>query len=131
MNYHSTFDTVNIDARTLRKLRKRLNASERALFAANLATGDACLENIPPALGAKLLGVSVGYVHTMRRATNQERLAVVCGAATISALHNRHRHQPPDDAAVERTVTKLGPDRVMRALERLTAPKAVALQAAE
>ena len=128
---HYSLDAVNIDARLLRKFKQKLNISERALFAANLATGDACLKNIPPTLGAKLFGVSIGYVHTMRRATNQEALAVICGATTISALHNRRLKQAPDDAAIERLVVKLGPDRILRALERLTAPEAVVVEAAE
>ena len=130
MNYHSVNGAVNvIDARKLRKLRK-LSPAERALAAANLVTGATTLGNIPPAFGAELLDVSVGYVETVRKATPEERVHLVWGITTLSALHNRRRHQPPNDAAIERFLIKLGPERVAKVLTRIILASSD-LQAAE
>jgi hypothetical protein len=74
----------------------------------------------PASQAAAVVGISRSYVSTARHASAEDRLALKRGWLTLSWLHNK-RQKRMTDAAVERAVVRLGPDRVLRALDRLTA----------
>jgi hypothetical protein len=64
----------------------------------------------------------LSYLNTIRKASDDERKRLACGRLSLSSLHNAHRRRPVSDADVEAMVKKIGPDRIWRALDRLTSP---------
>ncbi len=132
MKQFNTKNLRNVEGRNLRRILKRLSASERALLAADLETGAIHLDKLSRAQSTALLEVAGSYVESARKASPDERRQIAAGRIGLSRLHNRHRHEPTSDAQIERLFVKLGPERVSRVLDRiidrLTAP---GLQAAE
>jgi hypothetical protein len=118
----------SINGRQLAYRLQKLNSAKRALLARDLECGAVHLQNLTRPQAATLTRVSVSYVNTVQRASLEERKRLACGLLTLSALHNKHRRQPVSDADVERIVIKIGADRVMSALDRITAPVLVAAQ---
>ena len=119
----------DLDGRKLSRRLHKLNATRRAQLAADLVTGELCFLNLTPRQAAELLDVSRPYIDTLTRATVKDRARLEYGLVTLSELHKRRRQ--PTDSDIERMVTKIGPDRVWRVLDKITAPKPHHLVAAE
>ena len=100
-----------------RKPAPTLSTERRAMAALELVEGPA---RWPARQAAALVGISATYLSTARHASAEERQALERGWLTLSWIHNKRR-RAPTDAAVERAVKRLGPDRVLRALDRMTA----------
>jgi hypothetical protein len=115
-------DPDKISGRQFAHRLTKLNTTERALVAYGLECGAVHLQNLTRPQAAMLTRVSVSYVNTIQRASPAELELLACGWLQLSELHNKHRHQPATDADVEQVVLKLGPNRVMSALDRITAP---------
>ncbi|MGY3125004.1 hypothetical protein ACVWXQ_008941 [Bradyrhizobium sp. S3.14.4] len=113
------------DGRKLSRLRN-LSAEKRALLAFDLQHG-ARLYNLTRAQAAAVAKVAPSYIGTVATASDEERQRLAYGWTSLSAIHNRHR-RPATDADIERIVKKIGPDRVMRALDRITAPELAAAE---
>ena len=101
-----------------RRVQRGLSPTFRALLAYQLESGGVCVHHLTRKQALALARASSGYVSTVARLSPQERDQLGKGILSLSALHNR----PPTDADVDRIVTKLGPTRVMAALDRLTRP---------
>ncbi|MDI2073898.1 MULTISPECIES: hypothetical protein [Bradyrhizobium] len=112
---------TEIDGVWLSRHLNRLSPAERALLAYQLSEGS--LRNPTRPQSAMMMRVSVSYVNTIAAATAEERVLLECGRLALSDLHNKHRRGPVNDANVERIVLKLGADRILRALDRITAPE--------
>ena len=67
-------------------------------------------------------------VNTIGAATAEERELLERGRLTLSDLHNKHRRCSVTDEDVVRILFDLGPDRVYRALDTITAPTRVAVE---
>ena len=117
----------SIDGRQLSRRLKKLSPEKRALLAHDLERG-ARLENLTRAQAAAMTKVAPSYIATVDRASAEERKQLGYGWLTLSWLHNAHRRRPVTDADVERIVKKIGADRIMRALDKITSP---VLEAAE
>ena len=66
---------------------------------------------------------------SLRLASLTRRQAAAIAKVSLSTVaRERHPQPPPTDAAIERVIKRLGCDRVMAALDRLTTPT---MQAAE
>jgi hypothetical protein len=105
-----------------REKRRGLSPTHAALLAYELEIGAAWLHDFPRRQACRLTGASVGYVSTIAHATPDERAAIRRGALALAKLHNKPKAQPTDDE-VNRLVATIGPDRVMAALDRATAPR--------
>jgi hypothetical protein len=101
------------------RLRAGMSPTFRALLAHEFESGACWLHSLTRRQACALTGASIGYVHTLAHATEQEREAVKRGVLSLSDIHNR----PPSDAAIDRVIARLGPDRVLAALDRLTMPQ--------
>jgi hypothetical protein len=116
----------HIDGRRLGRRLKKLSITRRAMLACDLECG-VPVQNFTAGQASMLAKVPACYVRALRRASDEERRALERGSLSLSAL--QHRPRPITDAELERVVVKVGPDRVMRVLDKLTAP--VPLVAAE
>jgi hypothetical protein len=102
----------------------RLSTSQRVLAADDLASGGKTASGLSCAQVAHLAGVSVSYLSTVAHCTPAERQQLRSGALTISALHNSKRKTKPDsDNEIDRIVERIGPERLLAALDRYTAPQ--------
>ena len=118
------FSAVNTSVRDIdghrlsRRLQRGLSATFRALIAYELESGGAKLHHLTRKQSVTLVGANSGYVGTVSRLTPHEREQVANGILSLAAIHN----QPPTDVDIDRIVTRIGLDRVMAALDRLTRP---------
>ena len=94
--------------------------TQLALLAHALSTGMTRVERFTSKQARLLTGASFGYTNTVAHLSDRERDALRGGFLSLSECHNR----PPTDAAVDRIVAKLGAERVLDALDRLTRPAA-------
>jgi hypothetical protein len=86
-----------------------LSAGARRLLACKLAAGEAVLDKPTRSQAALLLGVSASSVAAIARSRGSR--------AT-------RPNKPMSDAAVQRLVARIGPQRIFDALDRATAPVA-------
>ncbi|MCK1447752.1 hypothetical protein IVB34_34440 [Bradyrhizobium sp. 2] len=114
------------DGRQLCRRLRKLSPAERALLAHDLEQGS--ISNLTGPQCAALAQVSLSYLNSVRRASAEERERLALGCVSLSCLHNQYRHRTATDADVERIVVKIGPDRVMRALDAITRPMAEAAE---
>jgi hypothetical protein len=112
-------------------LREFKTATWRAFLALDLAS-----DGLTLAQACAVAGASIGYVATLRRLTTYERNAVREGRVSLGSFHTRKpfavkpehgKHfdgdvPTPSDDEVERIVLRLGPMRVLNAVDKLTAP---------
>jgi hypothetical protein len=110
-----------ITGRRLSRLIKQASAADRALLAHKLEQGEVLLVRPTRAQATMLAHASPSYVGTIGRLTADERLQLARGELSLSRLHNNHRYVATD-TAIDRIVAKLGAERVMAALDRMTAP---------
>ena len=107
-----------ITGRELDRRIEQSNPTQLALSAYDLSTGTTRVERFTNKQARLLTRASYGYCHTVAVATDRERAALRGGFLSLSELHNR----PPSHAAVDRIVARLGAERVLDALDRLTRP---------
>jgi len=108
----------DINGRKLaRRLKKGLSPTFRALLAHEFESG-AVLHDLTRRQACKLLQVGASYVGTVAKSSPENRKKIERGELALSALHNT-----PTDRQLDRLITRLGPDRVMEALDRCTRPQ--------
>src|SRR5262245_52326230 len=101
-------EVKNINGRRLRRRRKGLNPTHRALLAYELEVGGASIHDLTRRDACRLTGASVTYVATLCRISDEERERIQRGQLTLSTFQNK----PPSDAYLDRLVLKVGADRV-------------------
>jgi hypothetical protein len=111
---------IRMSGRRLNRLAKGASPTKLALLAYGLAKGKAPVLGFTYAQAAGLVGASIGYVGTVGRLTDAERLRLSRDELSLSRLHNRRR--VPTDTEIDRLVATLGPERVLAALDRATTP---------
>jgi len=119
----ATGGAVKIDGRKLAKRRRRISATHRAMLAYQLAHGEVVLSRLTNAQACAIAGANREYVATIAAASDLDRGRVRQGFLPLADLHKR-RKQTRSDTAIDRLVERIGPARVMQALDRLTAPRA-------
>jgi hypothetical protein len=118
----------DINGRKLfRRLKQGLNPRHCALLALELEQGTAILHHLTPRQAQKVTRANQRDVAALRRATAEESAQVKLGLLSLAELRNRTA-RAPTDATVDRTITKLGADRVLQALDRITQPTLVAAE---
>jgi ethanolamine ammonia-lyase large subunit len=110
-----------------RKVRRGLSPTHAALLAYELETGTLRLYGLPRHEACRHTHASASYVATIARATAEERAALKRGEIALGQLHNKPK-APPSDAEVDRIIAKIGPDRIMAALDRYTQPHLMAAE---
>lgn len=115
----SPHEVKNINGRRLRRRRKGLSPTHRALLAYELEAGGASIHDLTRHDACALTGASRSYVATVFRASDEEREQVKSGQLALAVLHNK----PPSDSYLDRLILKVGADRVMAALDRYTRPQ--------
>jgi len=118
---------VNIAASTRFRARRPLppthgwpgNATDKALRAYALVGADI---RVTERLAARIESASLTYVSALSCMTEAEREAVRAGTLKLVEYVTKRWRQPAID--VDELVTELGADRVLAALDRLTAPSA-------
>jgi hypothetical protein len=100
----------------------RLSASQRALLAFELTTGAVTLCGLTRKQAARIAGANTDYVSRVAHISDSEREQLRGGGLRLSKTHPR---QPRElsDAEIDHLVRTVGPDRVMAAIDRLTAPE--------
>jgi hypothetical protein len=98
---------------------RKSTATERALLAVELSGG--VVDRLTPQQATKLAGANQRYVSTLRGMTELERAAVKGGRLKLADRVNQ-----PSDAKIDELVQRIGPARVMDALDRITKPASVA-----
>jgi hypothetical protein len=97
--------------------------TERALLAHDLASGRIEVAHFTTHQAKVLARCSQAYQYQVSRLSDHERHRLRCRRTTLGELHAK-----VCDGAVLRLVKRIGPDRVMRALDIVTAPQAVAAE---
>lgn len=92
--------------------------TERALLAHDLASGRIELSHFTSHQARALAKCSQAYQYNVSRLSDHERHRLRCRWTTLGELHAK-----VCDGAVLRLVRKIGPDRVMRALDIMTTPQ--------
>jgi hypothetical protein len=93
--------------------------THKALLAFGLQSGELVLHHLTRLQACAVTTASAGYVATLSKATTAEIEAVKRGELRLNALHKK----PLTDAQVERLIMKIGAERIMAALDRLTMPQ--------
>ena len=111
MQYHlrtlpTTATVGNINGRKLSR-RKKITPTHRALLAYELQTGALSVHHFTRKQALALTKASLGYATTVGRATAKERTKITRGVLSISN---------------DRLVAPLGAERVLAAVDRITAP---------
>jgi hypothetical protein len=121
-----------------RRCRYQLPIERRAIIAAGMVREHDW--TVRQASG--LMCVNPGYVALVKRLDESDHYKLIRSELTLALLWRNYRRDlaerraklaaehnaPPTDDDVDRIVTKLGPERVMRALDRATRPHAVAAE---
>jgi hypothetical protein len=121
-------DNGNAAARQSRRRRptSRLSIERRAILAAGVVERSK--------LSAQKVGdlfcVNERYISAVRRLSEADRSRLLRGEITLSDLCNGPR-KPPSDEKIDRIVAKLGAERVLAAIDRLTQPSRPFAVAAE
>ena len=108
------------------EFQRRVNKStptEKALLAYDLASGRIELSQFTSHQAKGLATCSQAYQYQVSRLTDHERDRLRRRWTTLAELHGK-----VCDGAVLRLVKRIGPDRVLRALDIVTAPQAVAAE---
>jgi hypothetical protein len=105
---------------------RRLSPTFRALLAHEMESGRVIVHALSRKQAVQLTGASVGYVNTIHRLSDEQRELLKRGALSLSKLHSSHKSLT--DAEIDHLVIKLGPERIMRALDRYTQPQRFAAE---
>jgi hypothetical protein len=108
-----------ITGKQLNRILRRNDPTELALLTADLIAGRVIIEKPTARQARGITGASSGYVHFARHLSPMDRAAVRVGRLKLSTVARR-----PSDATLDKFVRRLGPDRVMQSLDRLTTPEA-------
>jgi hypothetical protein len=109
----------NIVGKKLARKRKQITAHHLALLTADMVNGSVVVSHLTLAQARALTKASLGYASTASHLTPKQRQQVERGEMSLASFHN---NREPSDAQIDRLVAKC-PDRVMRALDRLTQPE--------
>jgi hypothetical protein len=115
------FPVRMLTGRRFNYLIRRGAPRDRALIARDLEQGTLQIFGLTRAQAVALAKISSGYITTVNRLSNAERLQLARGELELSPLHKRRRDLSTD-AQIDRLIARLGSERVMAALDRLTAP---------
>jgi hypothetical protein len=115
-----------IVGRRLTRRLKGITPDLRALLAHEMVAGEAVLHRLTQAQAAVLVHVSLPYVSTVSRASPEQREDIRRRRLSLSALY--HKRRQPTDAKLDRLIARYGADRIMAALDRVTAPQRVAAE---
>jgi hypothetical protein len=107
-----------------RKL-KAISPSHRALLTHGLMNGEVELSHITFKQAKVVTEVSVGYANTAGKLTAEQREQVEHGLS-LSGFHNSK--QPVTEAMIDKFIARAGAERVLNALDKLTAPVLVAAE---
>jgi hypothetical protein len=107
-----------------RRLKQGLSDAHRALLALDLENGTACLHHLTRRQAKRLMGANQRIVASLRRASAEEQEKFKRGLLSLGEL----RARVPSDAAIDKLIAKLGPERVLMALDRITRPTLVAAE---
>lgn len=102
-----------------------ISPSHRALLASELTSGQAAMSHFTGAQAAVVMDVAASYVATAKTLTPEQLEDVKRGRVSLSSFHH---NKSVSDARIERFITKAGADRVLSALDKLTAPFRVAAE---
>jgi hypothetical protein len=115
-----------------RRCRYQLPIERRAIVAAGMVRE----HNWTQRQAAGLCCVNAGYVGLVQRLNEADQYKLIRGELTLARLWKDYRRRlaerkakrlaEPTDGDIDATVAKLGVDRVMSSLDRLTAPHAKA-----
>jgi hypothetical protein len=114
---------VKITGAELNRRVDKSTPTERALLAHDLVTGRIEVAQFTTHQARLLAKCSQPYQYQVMRLSDHERHRLRCRWTTLAELHSK-----VCDGAVLRLVRKIGPDRVLRALDIVTAPQAVAAE---
>lgn len=92
---------IHTTGRSLKKLLHGKSAQVRAQTGAKLVRGEFAYDSPTVAQAARIVGTSAQRIH-----------------AELG-----HAPKPPTDAQIDRLIARLGADRIMKALDRFTAPR--------
>lgn len=96
--------------------------TKRALLAADIEAGRVIIER-PTARQARVLArANFPYASAARRLSPMERVAARIGRLNLAAKARERR--PISDAKLDKLISEIGDERMMAALDRLTAPVA-------
>lgn len=113
----------DINGRKLhRRLKQGVSGAHCALLALDLERGVVCLHHLPRRAAARLTGANQRDVAALRRASAEELARVRRNQLDLAELRARQTARAPTDVEVDDQVRKLGTDRVLAALDRLTQP---------
>jgi hypothetical protein len=115
---------ITLTGRQLARSARQLNPTARAVLSEQLRAGSVQVMKLTAGQARRLSGASFGYANALHRATRQEWDDVVSGRRKLADLVNK----PMSDAALDKLIIKLGPGRVMAALDRHTSPSLVAAE---
>ena len=110
----------------IKRIARAASPAERALLAADLEDGRVIIERPTSWQARTLTGASAPYHNAVRKLSPVERNALRTGALKLSQLL-RQRWEP-SDAKLDRLIARYGANRVMAALDRVTAPQRVAAE---
>jgi hypothetical protein len=130
LSYQATAGKPAITGRDLaNKLRKTL-PGERAVMALAIADGVMVVTDFTHAQAARLADVSVDSVSIVASATPYEIQALNRGWLSLRDVRALHaeRCNKPTTANIEAFIDRVGPDAIMAALDRLTAPTQAAAE---
>jgi hypothetical protein len=103
-----------------------MHPARRALLAVDAEAGTLAVTDLSRAQSSRLFEVSSGYVATIMHMTVEERIRIRAMPELLSGEHNRPREIT--DAAVISFVHMAGADRILAALDELTAPTLIAAE---
>lgn len=109
---------VKLRGRDLASQLRDLPKKRRALLAAQAVAGGLKLTR---AQAANLFGVCPDYIAVACTASAEERHDILNGGSLRAIIQGRKRHHM-GDAALDRLVADIGPDKLLAALDRATAP---------
>ena len=119
---------VKIQGRRLHHMLRGMPAANRAIVAFAAMSGEVTIDRLSRAQTSRLLKVATGYIATVSRVGDAERERLKHNPYLLTAWHNR---RPLTDADVDRLLDRIGLERALDAIDRLTAPTAQVHLAAE
>jgi hypothetical protein len=119
---------VKIQGRRLHHMLRGMPAANRAIVAFAAMSGEVTIDRLSRAQAARLLKVAAGYVATVSRISDVDREYLKRNPFLLAAWHN---HRPLTDADVDHLLGRIGLERALAAIDRLTAPTALVHPAAE
>jgi hypothetical protein len=109
-----------VEGRRLARQLSKMSASRKALLAHEIETGTVSISKLSRRQTSRLLKVATGYIATVSRVGDAERERLKHNPYLLTAWHNR---RPLTDADVDRLLDRIGLERALDAIDRLTAPE--------